>query len=203
MRPEVTLGSAYNTCPEGESFEGFIDPLAAAHTEDVSGDSTLMVSGNGKTVALPNTPGHGRSLIEHEHLTSHRTTQPCRRSYARFAGGSASACDGTLALNGIEGRSPRPGDVRDQRDETERTGPGGQSEWSSTSSIAPDFVMARSASYLQIEERGSRRADAGKAPEPSLRGLPDSHVPSLRTGASGEDAGGIGAVSHCKEREHC
>jgi hypothetical protein len=51
---KVTLGSAYNTCPEGESFEGFIDPLAAAHTEDVA-DSTLMVTGNGKTV-LPNTP---------------------------------------------------------------------------------------------------------------------------------------------------
>ena len=48
--------SAHDTCPAGEHMLGFIDPLAAAHTEDVPGDSTLTVTGNGKTVALPNTP---------------------------------------------------------------------------------------------------------------------------------------------------
>jgi hypothetical protein len=49
--------SNWSTCPEGEHFMGWLNgPANAFHWETTPGSSILQVSGNGKTVALPNTP---------------------------------------------------------------------------------------------------------------------------------------------------
>jgi hypothetical protein len=46
--------SKWSTCPAGEHFMGWINPSNPFSTVTVPGSSVLQVSGNGKTVALPN-----------------------------------------------------------------------------------------------------------------------------------------------------
>jgi hypothetical protein len=54
---DMSTFSNWSTCPAGEHFMGWLNgPANAFHWETTPGSSILQVSGNGKTVALPNTP---------------------------------------------------------------------------------------------------------------------------------------------------